>query len=285
MTMRVPVGDVRLFFDVEGPQLVPDGSQMREKPTLLLLHGGPGFDHSTLKPWFTPLQDVAQLVYLDHRGNGRSEHGAADRLNLNQWGDDVRAFCDALEIRTPIVLGVSFGGFVAQAYATRHPDHPKALILCNTAARFRDDRTLDAFERLGGREVRAAAAAYIEQASPETLAEYVRLCTPVYNRRPQDPQLMIRALPTANLELITSFFRDELCRFDFLDALSKVRCPTLVVGGSEDPITPFANSEDIAAALPPHLVRLEEFPDCGHPVYQDEPARFLQTVREFLASL
>jgi proline iminopeptidase len=257
---------------------------MREKPTVLLLHGGPGFDHSLFKPWFSALADVAQLVYLDHRGNGRSDRSTPEKLNLEQWGDDVHALCNALEIHAPIVIGVSFGGFVAQAYATRHPDHPQALVLCNTAARFRVDRSLDAFERLGGREVRDAAAGYLCGASAETLPDFVRLCTPVYNRRPQDPDLMTRALPNANFELCTAFFRDELHRFDFRAALGGVRCPTLVVGGSEDPITAFADSEDLAAALPAALVRLEKFSDCGHPVYQDDQAGFVRTVRAFLAA-
>ena len=73
--MFVRVNGVQLFFDVEGAKLVPDGATMREKPTLLLLHGGPGLDHSSSKPGFAALRDVAQMVYLDHRGNGRSERG------------------------------------------------------------------------------------------------------------------------------------------------------------------------------------------------------------------
>jgi proline iminopeptidase len=282
--MRVSIGDVRLFVEVEGTKLAPDGPRLREKPTVLLLHGGPGFDHSVLRPWFSPLQDVAQLVYLDHRGNGRSDRGADDELNLARWGDDVRAACDALEIRAPIVFGVSFGGFVAQAYATRHPEHPRALVLCNTAARFRVDRSLDVFERLGGREARAAAAGYLQRASAETLPDFVRLCTPLYNRTPQDPDLMMRALPQANFDLCTAFFQDELHRFDFRAALATVRCPTLVVGGTEDPITPLADSEDIAAALPAALVRFERFTGCGHPVYQDDQEGFLRSLRAFLAA-
>ena len=75
--MKVFVNGVRLFFDVEGARLVPDGPVMREKPTLLLLHGGPGFDHSIYKPAYSALADVAQIIYLDHRGNGRSEDGRA----------------------------------------------------------------------------------------------------------------------------------------------------------------------------------------------------------------
>src|SRR5258708_6332539 len=133
--MRVQVGDVRLFFDVEGTKLRPDGPGMREVPTLLLLHGGPGSDHSPYKPAFAALTDVIQVVYLDHRGAGRSDRGSPERWNLAQWADDVKAFCDVLEIQNPIVLGISFGGFVAMAYATRYPDHPGKLILIGTKAR------------------------------------------------------------------------------------------------------------------------------------------------------
>ena len=75
--MHIMVNGARLYFDVEGAGLVPDGPRMREKPTLLLLHGGPGFDHSMYKPAFSHLADTAQIVYLDHRGNGRSEGAPA----------------------------------------------------------------------------------------------------------------------------------------------------------------------------------------------------------------
>ena len=124
--MHVSVNGVRLFFDVEGTKLVPDGPVMREKPVLLMLHGGPGADHSIYRPAYSALADIAQIIYLDHRGNGRSEDGPQQNWNLAQWGDDVRAFCDALGIANPIVLGASFGGMVALAYATR-PSHHRAV--------------------------------------------------------------------------------------------------------------------------------------------------------------
>ncbi|MFO0296633.1 MAG: alpha/beta fold hydrolase, partial [Pseudomonadota bacterium] len=72
--MRIEIEPgVRLFVDIEGAALVPDGPVMREKPILLLLHGGPGWDHSGYKPRFAQLADLAQLVYLDLRGHGRSD--------------------------------------------------------------------------------------------------------------------------------------------------------------------------------------------------------------------
>src|SRR5208337_3539769 len=66
--MRIDIGDLRMFFDVEGAKLRPDGPQMREVPTVVLLHGGPGGDHSGFKPHYGRLADIAQVVYIDHRG-------------------------------------------------------------------------------------------------------------------------------------------------------------------------------------------------------------------------
>src|SRR6266542_6826928 len=82
--MRVRVGDVRLYFDVAGMGLVPEGPTMQERPIMVCLHGGPGFDHSTLKTSLTPLADVAQLVFPDQRGAGRSDRDTSDRWTLTR---------------------------------------------------------------------------------------------------------------------------------------------------------------------------------------------------------
>ena len=184
--MHVSVNGVRLFFDVEGAKLVPDGPAMREKPTLLLLHGGPGFDHSIYKPAYSALADIAQVIYLDHRGNGRSDDGPRESWHLAQWGDDVRAFCDALGITAPIVLGASFGGMVALAYATRHPEHPSKLVLISTEAAGDThlERRVALFERFGGPEVGALARRrFLDTGTPSDQAAadaWRRLAFPVY---------------------------------------------------------------------------------------------------------
>jgi pimeloyl-ACP methyl ester carboxylesterase len=96
------------------------------------------------------LADIVQVVYFDQRGNGRSTGGGPETWNLAQWGDDVKGLCEALGIDKPIVYGGSFGGFVAQSYATRHPDHPAKLILASTAARVDFPTIFAAFERMVG---------------------------------------------------------------------------------------------------------------------------------------
>jgi pimeloyl-ACP methyl ester carboxylesterase len=278
--MRAKIGDVRLFFDVEGAKLRPDGDQMREVPTVVLLHGGPGFDHSNFKPDFSRLAEIAQVVYLDHRGNGRSDPGDPAKWNLPQWGDDVRSFCEALEIERPIVMGVSFGGMVAMSYATRHPGHPAKLVLSSTAAQIRQDRSLAMFERLGGAEVREAAREFFENPGPATLPDFQKKCFPVYTRTPMGPEFTKRAV--TNFDLTYEFFRNESHSYNFFPTLGRIKCPTLIAAGALDPITPVADSRDIAAAIAPGLARLEVFENAGHGAHRDEPDRFFKVLNEFI---
>jgi proline iminopeptidase len=252
--MHVSVNGVRLFFDVEGAKFVPDGPLMREKPVLLMLHGGPGADHSIYRPAYSALADIAQIVYLDHRGNGRSEDGPREGWNLAQWGDDVHAFCEALGIVDPIVLGASFGGMVALAYATRHPAHPAKLILISTAAAGAEylDRRIELFERFGGPEVGALARRrFLEvQGHPDraSLEAWGRLAIPHYFRVPRDPDIARRAVN--RVEVLQWFTRPggESDSFDLFPDLHRIQCPTLVLGGEDDPIHPIESQADIAAA-------------------------------------
>ena len=284
--MRVLVNGVRLYFDVEGASLVPDGAIMREKPTLLLLHGGPGFDHSGFKPIMSQLADIAQIIYLDHRGNGRSDPGPQEAWTLAQWGDDVRAFCEALGIERPIVLGSSFGGLVALAYATRHPTHPAKLIVISSeaAASTHAERRVALFERFGGPEVGALARRrfFDRQNDRATIDAWMRLAYPLYTRTPRDPEAAQRAVK--HFEVLHRYRRPggEGETFNLLPALSNVQCPTLVMGGEDDPMTPIECQADIAAALPANIVRFERFPECGHAVLPDEPQRGLALIRSFI---
>jgi pimeloyl-ACP methyl ester carboxylesterase len=286
--MHVPVNGVRLFFDVEGAALVPEGPGMREKPTLILLHGGPGMDHSGYKPRFSQLADIAQVVYLDQRGNGRSDAGPRELWTLAQWGDDVRAFCDALGIARPIVMGTSFGGMVALAYATRHPGHPGKLILASTQAAGGThlEERIALFERLGGPEVGALARRrFLEgEVNEAMLQAWIRLAFPVYTRTPRDPLAVRRAILHPEVNLWFTRPGGEGRTFNLFPALGRIQCPTLVLGGDQDPMIPIVCQEEIAAALPKDIVRFERFPGCGHGVVHDAPERAMAVIREFILS-
>ena len=282
--MYAHVNGTRLYFDVDGPQLVPDGPQMRERPSLILLHGGPGFDHSGYKPAFAALTDVAQVVYVDQRGQGRSDKSDPASWNLDQWADDVRGLCDALGIEKPVVMGNSFGGMVCMAYAARHPDHPAKLIFSSTSAQQNLDRVIERFSEIGGEEVAALARTFWESPSVETLGPYAKSAFPLYTRSGKlaDPDTAARTKWA--FDVLFHFASGENVTMDLLPGLENVRCPTLVMGGEQDPVCPIEDQVEIAAALPSEWVRFERFDDCGHGAYRDHPERAFALLREFIAS-
>ncbi|WP_437726290.1 alpha/beta fold hydrolase [Sorangium sp. So ce861] len=279
--MRVQAGDVRLFFEVEGAKLVPDGPAMRERPTVILLHGGPGVDHTDFVPFGAALAEVAQVVYLDHRGCGRSDRSGPERWNLATWADDVRAFCDALEIQRPVVLGNSFGGMVAQAYAARYPDHPGKLILTSTTAKLRLDRMLPVFERLGGARAADIARRFFADPMPN-FQDYIRVCLPLYRQTPEEEGALQHAI--IHLDVGGYFVAGEMQTYDLRADLARVRCPTLVLSGDLDPFATSADARDLVAALPGELVQARHFPHAGHAVLADARAEALAAIRGFLGA-
>lgn len=206
--------------------------------------------------------------------------------NLAQWGDDVKAFCDVLGIEKPIVYGASFGGMVALASATRHPDHPGKLILVSTeaAGTSHPERRVALFERLGGPEVGALARRrFLEgKLDAEDLEAWVRLAMPVYTRSRKDPLAAQRGIRRAEVNPWFARPGGEGRTFNFFPALHKIQCPTLVLGGELDPMIPIECQEDIVAALPAHLMRFERFQNCGHSVIADAPERAFAIIRDFI---
>ena len=278
--MYLDVNGARLFFDTVGPQLAVAGARMVERPALVVLHGGPGFDHSLMRPYFDRFADTHQVVYIDHRGNGRSG-GEGNTWRLTQWGDDVKAVCDQLGLVKPTVYGLSFGGMAAMAYATRHPGHPGKLVLASTAARMDLAATYQMMTRLGGEAARVVAERFWTEPSAEAAAEYMAVCLPLYNPRPNpDAQQVQRAI--MRTEVMFHFIAGEQRTMDLAGDLGRITCPTLVLAGGVDPITPLACSEAIFAALAPGVGEIEVFEAAGHGVHRDEPERAEATLRRFL---
>ncbi|MEY2447590.1 MAG: hypothetical protein QOH79_1066 [Acidimicrobiaceae bacterium] len=282
--MRVEIEPgVRLYFDSEGAGLEPDGPTMREKSVLLLLHGGPGFDHSLFKPWFGRFADTHQVVYLDHRGQGRSDqrHDSTNWL-LDTWADDVARFCAALEIERPVVLGNSFGGMVAIHMAARHPDLASKLVLSSTAARMVLEDVLTMFQKLGGNDARDIAEKFWTAPDEEINAQYMATCLPLYTQH--SGNLTDGAKRSRMNTPVGDFFiLGEQRTMDLRDDLATIRVPTLVLAGELDPVCPPSAQDEIVGALNPSVVQYELFDDCGHGTYRDQPDRTEQVLRAFLA--
>ena len=277
--MRVQVGDVRLFFDVHGAKLVADGPWMRERPTVLLLHPGPGFDHGLFKigigPW---LAEGAQAVYFDMRGAGRSDHGREEDLRLERWADDVREFCDVLGIEKPIVFGLGFGSMVALDYASRYPRHPGALVLGAPVARIVPERSIRVYERLGGPEAADVARRYHEEPDGQAFADFVRVCFPLLSRYPFTSDVIVRA--TWRPEVLINWMRGEARGIDLRASLPAIEAPALVISGEDDAWAPLDSVREVVDLLPDD-VRSRSFPGARHSVFADAPEAY-EELRLFL---
>lgn len=247
-------------------------------PPLFVLHGGLGVDHVVYRRSMQPLTDVRRLVLPDHRGNGRSGRPAPETITMAQLADDVVGLADALGIGAFDVLGHSYGGFIAQELAIRHPDRLASLVLVSTAPGQlgegeEDDQgpppppDLDAL-----RSQPLTSDADLEAGMGEMARWYVHR---------SDPARLIAAAEGTIHDLATMMRGFEvLAGWSAVDRLPSITCPTLVVAGRHDHFTSQPQSMRIARRIPDAtLVTLE---DSGHFCWFDEPDEFFAVVGRFL---
>ena len=282
--MYANVRGTRLYFDVDGMGLVPAGDSMEPRPPLFLLHGGPGGDHSSFKTSVNSLADVSQLIYLDHRGSGRSAPAQAEACTLDENIQDLEAVRSYLGLEQIAVLGSSYGGMVAQGYAIRYPEHIERLILVATAPSFRFLEEARRIVQTRGTPDQVRVCETLWSAgftSQEQLYEYYKTMGPMYSTAFDADKFEAgwhRGI--RNFAQLNSGFGGFLREFDYTDQLCQIGCPTLVLTGALDWICPPSQSRLIADQIPD--VRLEVFADSAHSIAQDEPDKFMTIVRAFL---
>jgi pimeloyl-ACP methyl ester carboxylesterase len=140
------------------------------------------------------------------------------------------------------------------------------------------------FEKLGGPDVGAMARRRVFEGHSDkaSLDAWLRLAFPLYTRTPRHPDVVRRAV--GNPEVLQWFTKPggEDHTFNPISDLARIQCPTLVMGGEEDPMTPIECQADIAATLPAHSVRFGRFSRCGHAVVPDAPDAALAVIRNFI---
>jgi proline iminopeptidase len=291
--MYAPVRGTRLYFDVEGAGLVPDGPIMREKPAAFIIHGGPGGEHSGFKPVMSPLAETAQLVYFDHRGQGRS--GLADpdgdpaRFTLDENVEDMEALRRYLGLGPIVSIGTSYGGMVAMAHAARYPEAVSHLVLVVTAAHGGFvQRAMQIVRARGTPEQQAVcetlwAGGFRTQ---EELRRYYEVMGPLYALR-HDPAAAAatRGRAIHSPEPLNRAFGPQgfLRSFDLRPELGRIVAPTLILCGLHDWICPPEFSEEIAGLIPgARLIVLE---NSSHSVRVDAPEVLLLEVAGFIRGL
>jgi proline iminopeptidase len=286
--MRIIVDGVSLYFDVEGAQLAMNGAGLAERPTVVALHGGPGFDQGYLRPGLSPLSAYTQVVFVDLRGQGRSGRPPLPTCTLERMADDVAELCDRLGIVEPVVFGHSAGGFVALHLALRHPAAARALILCDTTATLRpladDDPPPSLAERTSPEAAALATRMFGGDFSAQTMRAFFEQVASAY-AGPRHLDVPGRLLPLSSFtgEIAQYFFGSLAPGYDLRSRLAEVRVPALVAVGCYDWICPPVGGRVLATGIPD--AELVEFTESGHFPFAEEPTAFQTAVGKFLTRI
>jgi len=283
--MKATVNGAEIFFDVEGTGLKVTPTGMKEKPTCVILHGGPGGDHSAYRPWLSPLSEYMQLIYVDHRGTGRSGKVPQETMQIAQIADDLESLRETLGVPKWNVLGCSFGGMWALTYAARHQKSIEKLILLDTTACWKDDweEVHKTMARWGNDAQRRVYRDVFEGKVGTTAASkaWYKVMLPLYIHN-FDPRIAreFQARGKGSPETSQYMWKNVMWDYDVRDQLPGIRVPTMIMVGVHDWVTPISQSRYLAKHIPGS--KLVVFRESGHMVYIDENEKFLKNVKQFL---
>ena len=284
---RIPVGSASLYVRAIG-----------QGEPVIVLHGGPDFDHAYLLPDLDRFGDAFRLIYYDQRGRGRSaEHVRPQDVTLASDVEDVDRVRRHFGLEAPVLLGHSWGAVLALEYALRHPTRVSRLILMNPAPVSAGDLALlrkSHLERLGGdmdRQRAIVASTAYQEGDPDTVAARYRIHFEHALMRPEHYERLMAAMHAAFVAqgkegiVKARAVEDQLLRdtwavagYDLLPGLRGLRIPTLVIGGDHDFIPPEIAAH-IARAIPD--ARLVTIRDCGHFAYLECPADVRTALNDF----
>lgn len=287
---RIRVGDAELWVEEEGSG-VP----------LVLINGGPGGTHHGFHPWFGRASEFARVIYYDQRGCGLSDYEPGpDGYSVEQAVEDLEGLRQALGLDRFVLMGFSYGGFLAQYYTTRYPENVAGLVLVGASpgisadlGRSRQQEFLSDAERAKMQEVRSR----LRELAPDrgwSGAETLALL--VYNNHVNGDwkrQHFYKPSPERMAQValyewvqdgpFNNVMSQSANRVDMTGAFDTSPIPTLILEGEWD-LTWGPEKREALAANHPNG-RMVTFPGSGHSIFNEEPDAFFETLRDFLRGL
>jgi proline iminopeptidase len=274
---RIPVDKTTLYYRDVG-----------RGEAVVVLHGGPDFDHGYLLPDLDRLSDAFRLIYYDQRGRGKSAAGVQpDDVTLSSDVDDLKKVTEHFRLESAALLGHSWGAVLALEYAIRYPTRVSHLILMNPApASTRDLASMRRYylEKIGAdmnQQRRIVNSAAYKQGDPEAVAARYRIHFKPALKQPEHYERLMAAMKTRFVSqgregiLKARAIEDRLMRdtwqmagYDLLPKLAALHVPTLVIYGDHDFI-PADVVGHIAGSIP--NARMVTLRNCGHFTFLECP--------------
>ena len=222
------------------------------------------------------LADTCRVITPDQRGFGGSDLGE-DPPSLDAAADDVAELLDRLELDRVVLGGLSMGGYVAMAFLRRHPERVSALLLADTKASADPAPAQENRERIAKAVLEEGSTILVDEVLPALLGATTVASRPMVAGRVRG---LVQAAPGAAVAWAQ---RAMAARPDSFDTLRAFAGPALVVVGDEDQLSPVADAQAMADALP--SARLAVLPEAGHLTAVETPEAFTAEVAGFVAGL
>ncbi len=260
--MYATVNGVRLFYTDRGKA---------KRPALLLIHGFP-LDHRLWDAQVTALARTMRVIAPDLRGHGASDLPVGP-CTMEQHADDLAALLDHLQVSTAVVAGLSMGGYIALAFWRRHAQRVRALALLDTRAEP---------DSVVARASRDASAARVKAVGAETFAREMlpRLLAPASLVDAKISAAALKMMASQSVAGIAGALGGLRDRADSRPTLPSITAPTLVLVGEADVLTPPADAQAMAAAIP--NARLVVVPSAGHLSPMENPKAVNAALRELV---
>lgn len=280
--MEATIGGARIFYLPVGPE---DGYP------LIVLHGGPGMDHTVMHPWLDILSDTFRLIYVDLRGNGRSERVDPATLTLQRLAEDVTMLSTALGLKRYALLGHSYGAFVALAHAVEWGTASHYIISSGSASMSKSmlevEGNLANFEPMGLREqVMESWDREPLARTQEDVAELLRMQMPFHFATVESMAYQrYMALETANRAVyapeVLAYVAVNGYEMEYEEQLAEIDKPTLVLAGEYDRLCTPRAAQDLHDGIADS--ELVVIPDAAHMTYIEQPGIYSSAVRRFFS--
>jgi len=270
---------------------------------LVILHGGPGASHDYFLPYLLPLARHNQLVFLDERGSGRSQKlEDASKYTVENMADDVEAVRRGLNLGKISLLGHSYGGALAQAYALKYQQHLSHLILASTWSstkelnkvfvQMKEKMPAELRDRINRMEADGLFGHGHDYEKNRYTNDYMIAAWGdgyfpyVYQNRP-DPNYDPIAAGNISWDLYRAMWGSHgefvvdgnLKSVEYTNRLASIQVPTLILVGDHDECAP-ALSEAMHAKISGS--KLVILPKAGHMTFVDDTSMFLRAVDRFV---
>lgn len=276
----INIGDCKLYYEEEGKGI-----------PIVLINGGAGCSHQYFHPYFSSIKNNARVIYYDQRGEGQSDRDETlTKYTIKQAVDDLDNLRKALKIDKWVVLGHSYGGFLAQCYALEYPQHVSGLILVAAMTGIPDvpeltlekTRCLDYVSQqelnkfnaiINNDKLTSEQVSYNLQINGAWKAQF-------YYKPTKEESARFALYVWKHDPCLVSVIRDDSEKINLKGMFADFYIPTFIMESKNDLTWPDVKPQLFLANHP--NAKMVVFEKSGHSPFMDEPENFMQELNGFM---